>query len=211
MPRQLLLLPLFPSCRCHRRRSEPELEKRKGWIHCFGLSGPPGETDTRRLLYSVWGGGSLLLTPRHPVVFPRVIVHLAHRAVPVSWTQTCLWLYSFSRCLHEAGCVYSYACSVSVCSDSLDWCDGGSFRGVCVCLRVSWCVLIGGSSRSMSLTGWITVISHYWLPVSVLHTPLGSSVSVPTLSRSSLSLPPSSISSSPSQNSVFVLFCLKFL
>lgn len=50
------------------------------------------------------------------------------------------------------------------------------FKGVCVCLPGSWCVLIGSSSRSMSLTGWITVISHYWLSISELHTPLYSTL-----------------------------------
>lgn len=54
-------------------------------------------------------------------------------------------------------------------------CHACLFWGVCVCLKVSWRVSIGGSSRPMSLTGWITVISHYWLPISVLHTPLCSS------------------------------------
>lgn len=52
---------------------------------------------------------------------------------------------------------------------------------LCVCLRVSWCVLIGGSSRSMSLTAWITVISHYWLPISLLHSLLSSITTSPSI------------------------------
>lgn len=53
---------------------------------------------------------------------------------------------------------------VCVCVSVEAWCEACWLSDVCVCLWVSWCVLIGGSSRSMSLTGWITVISHYWLP-----------------------------------------------
>lgn len=78
----------------------------------------------------------------------------------------CLCLPIYAHCMHacerRSTLTWWHTCVVRACFEVF----------VCVCLRVSWCVLIGGSSRSMSLTGWITVISHYWLPISVLHTPL---------------------------------------
>lgn len=88
-----------------------------------------------------------------------------------------------------APCVW--VCLPDEARSSSDSSGACSFWGVCVCLRVSWCVLIGASSRSMSLTGWITVISHYWLPISLLHTTsllfCLSTFSVPSLSSTSYS------------------------
>lgn len=89
---------------------------------------------------------SVLLTPHTPLCVQ------TRRHLRLCFSPTFFW-----SCV----CIPTPTPDVCVCVCVEALCRAWSFFGVQ--LWVSWCVLIGGSSRSMSLTGWITVITHYWL------------------------------------------------
>lgn len=88
------------------------------------------------------------------------------------WGWMCVDTCTYTFTLYQHPCGLVCIWHITHVQNMLLW------KSECVCksegeivrASESRCVLIGGSSRSMPLTGWITVISHYWLLISLLHT-----------------------------------------